>query len=238
MPLTKSQIQRLGERLGHIEPPDPADLELLDEFEQSFEAALHHVVRLIRGLGLDPTTRLKTRRSIVAKIRRQHTSLSRMQDIAGCRIVLEDVMKQEEVLDRLRDLPWDGLEVDDRRLRPSHGYRAVHVIVTLDGRPVEIQVRTRLQDLWAQVSEKMADRFGLDVKYGRGPARVTEFLAELADPIGKSEDVLLRLASYKVRYVGRDEELNPELEALRTDVEEYQSDVGKRLNELLVTLSS
>jgi ppGpp synthetase/RelA/SpoT-type nucleotidyltranferase len=37
--------------------------------------------------------------------------------------------------------------VIDRREKPSHGYRAVHVIVECGGRMVEIQVRTELQHL-------------------------------------------------------------------------------------------
>ena len=79
-----------------------------------------------------------------------------MQDIAGCRLIVEDVLEQEEVLERLLQLPWEASQVDDRRLRPSHGYRAGHVIVTAVGHPVEIQIRTALQDRWAQISEKMA----------------------------------------------------------------------------------
>lgn len=155
---TRSQLERLGQRLGRLEPPSPADLEMLDEFECSFDPAQDYVVQSIRGrLGLDPTARRKTPRSIVAKIRRQRTALPRMQDIAGCRLVVEDAIKQEEVVERLCGLEWEAHQVDDRRKRPSHGYRAVHIIVQVDGRPVEIQVRTQLQDMWAQVSEKMAD---------------------------------------------------------------------------------
>src|SRR6266704_1936073 len=63
--------------------------------------------------------------------------LTQIQDIAGCRIVTPDII--------------------DRRDTPSHGYRAVHVIVRHSGKLVEIQVRTALQHLWAELSEKLAD---------------------------------------------------------------------------------
>ena len=42
----------------------------------------------------------------------------------------------------------------DRRKNPTYGYRAVHVIVYWDGIPVEIQIRTELQDTWAQIVER------------------------------------------------------------------------------------
>ena len=235
--LTRSQIERLGQRLSRSVSPDPADLELLDEFEQSFQPAQDYVVRTIRTeLKLTPTARRKTRRSIVAKIRRQHTALPRMQDIAGCRLIVEDVIEQEEVLERLLQLPWEASQVDDRRLRPSHGYRAVHVIVTAHAHPVEIQVRTRLQDLWAQISEKMADRYGLEVKYGGGPVQIRRSLSTMAEGIARIEEVLSRVEQR--RHWRADDELDPELQALKSDIGDIHSDLRKQLDELLVTLST
>ena len=45
---------------------------------------------------------------------------------------------------------------------------------------MEIQVRTEMQDLYAQVSEKLSDRYGEAVKYGSGPENVRSTLAILA----------------------------------------------------------
>lgn len=238
MPLTRSQIERLGQRLSRSDSPDLADLELLDEFEQSFQPAQDCVVRTIRTeLRLNPTARRKSRRSIVAKIRRQHTALPRMQDIAGCRLIVEDALEQEEVLERLLQLPWEASQVDDRRLRPSHGYRAVHVIVTAVGHPVEIQIRTALQDLWAQISEKMADQFGLDVKYGGGPERVKTILTTLSGQVSQIEEILARVEERRRYQPDRGPEAahadaDLELEALQSDIRDIHSDLRKHLNDL------
>lgn len=159
-----------------------------------------------------------------------------MQDIAGCRLVVEDVVKQDEVVERLCQLEWEALEVDDRRSHPSHGYRAVHVIVTASSRPVEIQIRTAVQDLWAQISEKMADRYGLEVKYGGGPGRVQKVLPALAAPIAQLEEALLRVEQ-RQSYRSPQDEPDLELEALKTDIRQSHEDLRKVLNELLVTLS-
>lgn len=64
----------------------------------------------------------------------------------------------------------------DRRISPSHGYRAVHVVVRREGRIVEIQVRTVLQHQWAEVTEKLSDEIDPGLKYGTGDQ---EFLAQL-----------------------------------------------------------
>lgn len=57
----------------------------------------------------------------------------------------------------------------NRRARPSFGYRAVHVIVSLDGINIEIQVRTLMQHVWADLMERLADRFGRQIRYGQPP---------------------------------------------------------------------
>jgi len=57
----------------------------------------------------------------------------------------------------------------DRREKPSHGYRAVHLIAEVANKPVEIQIRTSLQQLWAALSEKASDVLDPAIKYGHGP---------------------------------------------------------------------
>jgi ppGpp synthetase/RelA/SpoT-type nucleotidyltranferase len=98
-----------------------------------------------------------------------------MQDIAGCRLIVPTLHEQDELVRQLLDL-FPGAPIDDRRETPSFGYRAVHVLPRIDGHSVEIQVRTRIEDQWAELSEKLADLFGIEVKYGGGPAEIRDFL--------------------------------------------------------------
>jgi len=63
-----------------------------------------------------------------------------------------------------------SLTVIDRRKTPRIGYRAVHVVVEVDGYPVEIQIRTRLQQSWANGMERYADAMGRQVRYGGVPS--------------------------------------------------------------------
>src|ERR1035437_1163164 len=77
----------------------------------------------------------------------------------------------------------------DRRKQPSYGYRAVHIIATVQSKPVEIQVRTELQHLWAQLSERLSDARGSAIKYGGGDPDIRQRLSEMSNLIGSYEDL-------------------------------------------------
>jgi hypothetical protein len=90
--LTKSQVDRLGERLKTGSISD-VDLIALDEYRRSFGALYDRVVTAIRdNLGLLPTGRpAKSTTSIVEKLHRETIRLSQIQDIAGCRLLVSDL---------------------------------------------------------------------------------------------------------------------------------------------------
>jgi len=179
-PTSKTQIDQLGDRLRKGEVSEQ-DLRLLESYRLSFREAYEEVVACIRNtLQLDPGGRpAKSTSSVIEKLRRETVRLSQMQDIAGCRLVVRDVIAEDQVVERLRGkLP--KAVVIDRRKQPSYGYRAVHIIATARNRPVEIQVRTELQHLWAQLSEKLSDAREPEIKYGGGDADTRELLSTLS----------------------------------------------------------
>jgi ppGpp synthetase/RelA/SpoT-type nucleotidyltranferase len=130
--ISKTQIDRLGDRIkrGRI---TEKDLRLLDRYRRSFTSAYEVVVGGIRDkLGLEPTGRpAKSTTSIVDKLKRESIRLTQMQDIAGCRIIVADIAEQESVIQFLAGL-FPEATVIDRRAKPSHGYRAVHIVVNYD----------------------------------------------------------------------------------------------------------
>jgi hypothetical protein len=183
---SKTQIDRLGDRLKGG-PHTESDLRLLDDYRRTFGEAYEAVIRTIRQHGEYPTGRLaKSTFSIVEKLRRESIRLSQMQDIAGCRVVVVNIVQQEQFVASLKT-DFIGASVMDRRDNPSYGYRAVHIIAMLSGKPVEIQVRTVLQHLWAELSEKSSDVLDPTIKYGGGPDWWRSFLTRSSKSVAAYE---------------------------------------------------
>lgn len=194
--LSGSQLEKLGDRL-RAGPLTLADLQQLRRFLDTLEPFAEGAFSKIRDLdieaaGLQPAqiTRrnVKTIRSIVAKLRRQTTKLVQVQDLVGCRIVVPDIVDQDEWVIGLATI-FPTAQVVDRRTTPQHGYRAVHLILRDGIKRFEIQLRTFIQDRWANIVEKIADRLGIEVKYGGGNQEIRAWLTEISVDIAKMEDV-------------------------------------------------
>jgi ppGpp synthetase/RelA/SpoT-type nucleotidyltranferase len=82
--LPNARIDQLGERL-RLDPVSAEDLVLLQELIAEFDGPMAAVQgRLSQEVSIETTSRLKTRDTLVDKLRRQRTRLSTVQDIAGC----------------------------------------------------------------------------------------------------------------------------------------------------------
>jgi GTP pyrophosphokinase len=164
-----NQIDQLGARLRDDDYAED-DLRMLDRLRRSYASAYEQTVKAIQEiLRLAPTGRpAKSTNAICDKLNRSSMRLSQMQDVAGCRLIVEDRRQQDELVAQLTGL-FPGSTVVDRRIKSSHGYRAVHVIVRIEEKAVEVQVRTEPQHAWAEYAEKLADTIDPALKYGGGP---------------------------------------------------------------------
>lgn len=113
--------------------------------------------------------RIKTLASVEEKAKKhgwaREDALWMCSDLVGCRVIcnnVEDAYRFAELLKESLPLTHDRIEVQDQIARPNAaGYRALHLNFRIDvGRhsfspdlvPCEIQVRSRLQDAWAELS--------------------------------------------------------------------------------------
>ncbi len=129
------------------------------------------------GLPVEVSQRLKRANTILDKLGREPTmALSRMQDIAGCRAIVPTVVDLLAIQQRLVK-NRTPVRVSDYISNPrASGYRAVHVVVTYDNRCVEVQLRTAVMHEWAVAVEIYGGRIGEDLKSGRGPREVLDWL--------------------------------------------------------------
>src|SRR5258708_15732410 len=115
---SNSDVDRLGDRL-RLGAPSRADLDLLDDYRESFHLAYRKAVNMVRvATGNEPSRRPgKSPTSVVDKLKPGTMRLSQMQDIEGCRIVVDASESQHVTLRRLRRQlkPLGSVKTVDRR---------------------------------------------------------------------------------------------------------------------------
>lgn len=137
--------------------------------------------------------RLKRMATIVDKLHRHPTmDLSRMQDIGGCRAVVDSIDHLRQMERRLKhNRPPVGF--DDYILHPREsGYRAVHVVVCYEDserldRRIEVQLRTPYMHAWAIAVERLSGRLDVDVKSGLGPPEVQVWMSAISEAMALEE---------------------------------------------------
>jgi len=175
LPSSKKVLTRLGERLASGQLAKGDDV-LFEDTMLAFDDVRQQVFQqLAAGLDLGAasfamTSRTKTRSTLVDKLRAQPgLGLPYIRDIAGIRIVLgaggglflQDVVSEQiQTMDLLQ-----SVKVIDRRAVPIQGYRALHLTGAAGGLSVEIQIRTDLQDAWANLFERLGDMWGRSFRY-------------------------------------------------------------------------
>jgi putative GTP pyrophosphokinase len=192
--LSGSQLEKLGERLsfGPLTLEDLRQLrrylETLEPFADRTFADILRVSKQFPELRPARITRrnVKTIRSVLAKLRRQTITLRQIQDLVGCRIVVPDIIDQENWNTALETV-FPRAQIINRTTTPQHGYRAVHLIVRQGNERFEIQLRTMFQDEWANIVEKIDDKFGSRFKYGVGDSTIFRSLLRLGESIAQLE---------------------------------------------------
>lgn len=179
----KGQIDRAGRALVDLAPDDPArdeHIAVVDNWRacHAYPLQVIKMTLLNRAKKVDPAAliaqRLKRRPSIEIKLRdNPNMKLSQMQDIGGCRAVLSSVGQVRKLLTSYKEFhakspknrsDWDGSDDFDYINHPKpDGYRSVHLVfrffstseerLIYNGQRIEIQIRSKLQHLWATAVE-------------------------------------------------------------------------------------
>ncbi len=177
---TDDEIDALGERLRHgIAAPDR---DIYREYRRMLHRLRRDLEAELRLLVADAELASRTKRieTVSAKLqRRPDLALSQVTDLAGCRIIVSGRAEQHAAVAQLL-AAYDVQQVDDKSDSPKFGYRAVHFDIRYRGQLMEIQVQTRNQFRWQQVSEQAAG-YDISIKYGGGHPGVVQALLELSE---------------------------------------------------------
>lgn len=111
--------------------------------------------------------------------------MSRMHDIAGCRTVVGNLEDMRAIRDIIFS-KWEAREIDYVSKPRQSGYRAIHAIVSHQGKPVEIQIRTKVMHDWAEMVEAFSREFDENFKQD-GETVVQQYMLALSEIMSATE---------------------------------------------------
>ena len=192
---SRSKVKRAGKVF--VSPNSTAEekdaaLEVINNWRaaHSFPLQVLYVhVKKTAPEGAIVAQRLKRLYSITQKLHRFHDmSLPTMQDIGGCRVIVESIQDVYSMVVQLKKSKMRHVlkEEYDYIERPKpDGYRSYHMVYSYfsdrnpkyNGLFIEIQIRTHIQHLWATAVETMDTFTGDPLKIGQGNPENRQFFA-------------------------------------------------------------
>ena len=199
MPLpSKTKIDKAGLALAKAKYKDETEFieleEVFDEYRKAHLQPLSETTLELQSLLANYgapyyiAQRLKRKPQIVRKLNRLSVRLTQLQDIGGCRVI---VQKNADV-DRLHKYLKEKVgaqnvftidrSTDYRELgRDDTGYRALHVLLKRGGVHLELQIRSRIQHYWSESIERTSVIYGYHLKESEGDAQVIRYFKNLSD---------------------------------------------------------
>lgn len=196
---SRSVVARAGKVLADGGPPDKwaNAVDVISNWRAAHGVPLNTIQNDLRNAArrIDPkcdtVQRLKRLASIQAKLERSNLRITSMQDIGGCRAVLENVGLARKLYNRYlgsNRLAHELWGRDDYIECPAEsGYRGYHLklkyISAIDpespynGMRIEVQIRSHYQHVWATAVEIVGEMRGENLKGGQGSAKWLRFFA-------------------------------------------------------------
>ena len=217
---SRKQIDKAGKILGERQTPENERnkaLEVLDNWREIHKYPLHIFKKRLKTFAKEidenslTVQRLKRLNSIINKLKRVDESgkpsmkLSRMQDIAGCRVILKNVefarklYGEKYVKGKLKHIRLKKeLQKEDYITYPKEdGYRSLHLVYKYksnkegkkryNGLQIEIQIRSKLQHLWATAIEVVDFFTGQGLKFNKGKKEWKNFFRLVSSSFALTE---------------------------------------------------
>ncbi|MFO0014887.1 MAG: RelA/SpoT domain-containing protein [Planctomycetota bacterium] len=203
---SKSKVNLAGDRV-RTQTATESDLNIIDEWRAAHRNVLNTFQAILRtrtrGLPITVAQRHKRRNTILEKlVRFPKMQLSRMDDVAGCRLIFESIADLHDFRDSFHQARFkheirNEKDKYDYIKRPKlTGYRGIHDVYSYDvssqngedfkGLLVEIQYRTLVQHTWATAVEVVGYVTESQPKFEQGDTRYHEAMAFASELLARA----------------------------------------------------
>ncbi|MBL8204750.1 MAG: RelA/SpoT domain-containing protein [Blastocatellia bacterium] len=207
---SKSRVGRAGDNVRNG-LATPEDYEVIEEWRAGHRGVLNTFQSILRfrtkGTKITVAQRHKRKKTIFDKLKRfPGMQLSRMDDVAGCRLIFENIND----LNRFRNNFHAARFNHKRRNEPdkynyikapkSTGYRGIHDVYEYDvnsetgkslaGLYIEIQYRTLVQHAWATAVEVIGFITESQPKFQKGDMRYERAMALASEILARAHEKL------------------------------------------------
>lgn len=207
---SKSRVNRAGENV-RAGKATADDLAVIEEWRAAHRAVLNTIQAILRerarDAGAKVAQRHKRKRTIFDKLQRLPSmNLSRMDDVAGCRLIFKrtkDLYALRENFHRARfNHKRRNADEPDKYDYIKHpkltGYRGVHDVYEYDvnsdvgkaltGLYIEIQYRTLVQHAWATAVEVIGFITESQPKFQQGDKRFEQAMALASEVLSRAHE--------------------------------------------------
>lgn len=208
---SRNRINRAGQALVKEPQLIGVDKDLVDSWRachayplNTFNSTLREKIRKFPNSPI-VAQRLKRMPTIIDKLKRYpQMELTRMQDIGGVRAVMDSTADVYKLATEYKDKSRFAHELVNEKdyiknPRDEDGYRSIHLIYKYknnkvrryNGLYVELQIRTKLQHIWATAVETMGTFLGKALKSRQGDKEWLDFFAIVSSAFAHIENTTL-----------------------------------------------
>ena len=207
---SRTRVSKAGAAIRNgTETPD--DLEVINAWRAAHKPVLNTFQAILRNRTSSTKTvvaqRHKRKKTIFGKLRRfPNMELSRMDDVAGCRLIFPDVKSLYEFRSKLHKARFkhrrrNDIDKYDYIKHPKDtGYRGIHDVYEYDvnsengkiskGLLIELQYRTAIQHAWATAVEVIGFITSSQPKFREGDKRYETAMVYASEIIARTHEGL------------------------------------------------
>lgn len=207
---SKSRVNRAGDNVRNTNATDE-DVAIIDQWRAAHRAVLNTFQAILRtrtrNTGIVVAQRHKRKRTIFDKLRRfEKMQLSRMDDVAGCRLIFNSLKELYDFRKKIHKARFKHKRKNDidkydyiKSPKPT-GYRGIHDVFSynvnspsgkhLEGLLIEIQYRTLVQHSWATAVEIIGFITENQPKFERGDDRYLRAMSLASDILARAHEDL------------------------------------------------